>query len=68
MLATLSEIDTTGMSESVKALLWVIALLVGSGSGWLIGRKSKIQLDPNVVSVENTQCAQTRKSNESPLN
>lgn len=64
MLASLSTIDTAGMSESTKALLWVIALMAGGGGGWIMGRKSKVQLDPNVVNVESTQCAQTRKSND----
>lgn len=59
----MSEIDTSTMSEGVRALLWVIGLLVTGAGGFLWGRKNKVTLDPNKVEVEKTFCEYYRQDN-----
>lgn len=60
----MSDIDTSSMSEAVRALLWVIGLLVAGGGGFVFGRSKKVQLDPNIVQVDKSLCQCHREDNE----
>ena len=54
MIAAVTEIDPNTMSEGVKALLWVIGLLVTGGGAYVAGKGKKVTLDPNKVEAEKT--------------
>lgn len=57
------EVDPNTLGEASKALLWVIGLLVTGGGGYLVGRKQKVQLEPNAVEVSPSLCARQLKDN-----
>ena len=57
------EVDPNTLGEASKALLWVIGLLVTGGGGYLVGRKQKVQLEPNAVEVAPSLCARQLKDN-----
>ena len=59
----MTEIDPNTLGEASKALLWVIGLLVTGGGGYLVGRKQKVQLEPNAVEVAPSLCARQLKDN-----
>ncbi len=57
------EVDPNTLGEASKALLWVIGALLAGGGGYIVGRKQKVQLEPNAVEVAPTLCARQLKDN-----
>ncbi len=60
----MTEIDPNTLSEATKALLWVIGALLAGGGGYIVGRKQKVQLEPNRVEVAPDALTQLREDLE----
>lgn len=57
-----AEIDVSTMSETTRALLWVIGLLASGGGCYLLGSKKKVSLDPDTVKTAPTRCEVIREA------
>lgn len=60
----MTEVDPNTLGETARALLWVIDALLAGGGGYLVGRKQKVQLEPNRVEVAPDICTLLRATLE----